>query len=300
MKNLLLATAASLALASPLWAQDTAQDPAKAAAPAAPALTAYDAATVVATVNGAQITLGNLIAMRDALPDQYKSIPDEELYPGLLDQIIDQTLLAAQVSDSPEHDPLRVKLQLENSRRGALASEVVAKEFEGAVEEAKVKAAYDAAFKDFKPEPEFNASHILVATEDEAKAIEAQLKDGGDFAAIAKEKSTDTASGAQGGELGWFGLGRMVPEFETAVSSLQPGQVSDPVKTQFGWHIVKLNEKRDSAPPPLEEVRADFENQIRQEAFQARVAELRAAATITKAEPTVPPTAIRQSDLLSN
>ncbi len=297
MKNLLLAATAGLALASPLWAQDAAT-PAPAAA--APTLSTYDVTTVVATVNNTQITLGNLIAMRDALPEQYKSIPDEELYPGLLDQIIDQTLLAAQVSASPDTDPLRVKLQLENSRRGALASEVVAKEFQGPVDEAKVKTAYDAAFKDFKPAPEFNASHILVATEDEAKAIETQLKDGGDFAAIAKEKSTDTASGAQGGDLGWFGLGRMVPEFETAVSSLEPGQVSAPIKTQFGWHIVKLNEKRDSAPPPLQEVRAEFENQIRQEAFQARVAELRAAATITKAEPTVPPTAIRQSDLLGN
>lgn len=292
MKKLLLATAAGLALAGPLWSQE--------ATPAPVATPVYDAATVLATVNGTSITLGHVISMRDALPEQYQSIPDEELFPGLLDQIIDQTVLAEQVSTSPENDPLRVKIQMENSRRGALASEVVAKEFEGPVDETKVQAAYDATFKDFTPEPEFNASHILVASEDEAKAIEAELAAGGDFATIAKEKSTDTGSGAQGGELGWFGMGRMVPEFETAVAALEVGQISAPVQSQFGWHVVKLNDTRESSPPPLDDVRADLENQVRQEAFQARVADLRAKATIERPDAPVPPAAIRESDLLSN
>ena len=223
-----------------------------------------------------------------------------------LERQVGQVLLARTVPVRPTAAGERMlrlarqTLALEDEARVIRANIAMTKTAEAAATDDALKSAYDTQYANAQPTTEYHAAHILVQTEDEAKAIEAQLKDGGDFAAIAKEKSTDTASGAQGGELGWFGLGRMVPEFETAVSSLEPGQISDPVKTQFGWHIVKLNEKRDSAPPPLDEVRADFENQIRQEAFQARVAELRAAATIDKVEPTVPPAALRQSDLLGN
>ena len=168
------------------------------------------------------------------------------------------------------------------------------------VSEADVQSAYDEAAKEFKPQKEFNASHILVASEDEAKAIEAQLKDGGDFAAIAKEKSTDPGSGAQGGSLGWFGAGQMVPEFQAAVETLKPGEISAPVQSQFGWHIVRLDEVRDTAFPPLAEVKDQIENQVRQQKLEAEVAALRAKAAIEKPENAVAPAAIRQVDLLQN
>ena len=288
---------AGLTLVTPALAEDPPAAPAaEAAAPAAPAT----AETVLATVNGQPITLGAIIVMRQGLPQQYQGLPDDVLLQGLVDQAIDQTLLAAEVSPDPANDPLAVRLQVENDRRAALAASLVQARMSEPVSEADVQSAYDEAAREFKPQKEFNASHILVATEDEAKAIEAQLKDGGDFAAIAKEKSTDPGSGAQGGSLGWFGAGQMVPEFQAAVETLKPGEISAPVQSQFGWHIVRLDEVRDTAFPPLAEVKDQIENQVRQQKLEAEVAALRAKAAIEKPENAVAPAAIRQVDLLQN
>lgn len=288
---------AGLTLVTPALAEDPPAAPAaEAAAPAAPAT----AETVLATVNGQPITLGAIIVMRQGLPQQYQGLPDDVLLQGLVDQAIDQTLLAAEISPDPANDPLAVRLQVENDRRAALAASLVQARMSEPVSEADVQSAYDEAAKEFKPQKEFNASHILVATEDEAKAIEAQLKDGGDFAAIAKEKSTDPGSGAQGGSLGWFGAGQMVPEFQAAVETLKPGEISAPVQSQFGWHIVRLDEVRDTAFPPLAEVKDQIENQVRQQKLEAEVAALRAKAAIEKPENAVAPAAIRQVDLLQN
>ena len=288
---------AGLTLVTPALAEDQPAAPAaEAAAPAAPAT----AETVLATVNGQPITLGAIIVMRQGLPQQYQGLPDDVLLQGLVDQAIDQTLLAAEISPDPANDPLAVRLQVENDRRAALAASLVQARMSEPVSQADVQSAYDEAAKEFKPQKEFNASHILVATEDEAKAIEAQLKDGGDFAAIAKEKSTDPGSGAQGGSLGWFGAGQMVPEFQAAVEALTPGQVSEPVKSQFGWHVIRLDEVRDTAFPPLAEVKDQIENQVRQQKLEAEVAALRAKAAIEKPENAVAPAAIRQVDLLQN
>lgn len=288
---------AGLALLTPAFAQDQAAPaPAAEAAPVAPA----SVDTVLATVNGTEITLGNVIAMRERLPEQYQGLPDDVLLQGVLDQLIDQALLAAEVSTDPANDPLAVKVHLENERRASLAAGLVQERIARPVDAAAVQAAYDAQVAAFKPAKEYSASHILVATEDEAKAIETELKDGGDFAAIAKEKSTDPGSGAQGGSLGWFGAGQMVPEFQAAVEALQPGQISEPVKSQFGWHVVKLDEVRDTAFPPLDQVKAQMEDQVRQQTLEAEITALREKATIVKPEAAIAPSAIRQGDLLQN
>ena len=191
-----------------------------------------------------------------------------------------------------------MKLAVENERRTALAGLAANAAVEGAVDDAKVKAAYDEEVAAFQPAPEFSAAHILVDSEDEAKALKAEIDGGKDFAEVAKANSSD-GSAANGGDLGWFGLGQMVPEFETAVVALEPGQVSAPVKSQFGWHLIKLNEKRETTPPPLDQARPEIENKLRQEALEARLVELRAAAKIEKPETGTPPAAIRESDLLN-
>jgi peptidyl-prolyl cis-trans isomerase C len=291
--------AAGVALASTAYAQDAGTPPAE-PKPAETAETkAYDAGTVLATVNGTEITLGHVIALREQLPPQYQSLPDETLFGGLLDQLVDQELLAEQQSASPESDPLTVKLQLENDRRGALAGIAAQAAVEGAVDDAAVQAVYDEEMKSFQPQPEFNASHILVDSEDKAKALKAEIDGGADFAEVAKANSSD-GSAANGGSLGWFGSGQMVPEFDAAVKGMEVGGVAGPVQTQFGWHLIKLNEKRDSTPPPLEQVRADIENRLRQEALQAKLEALRAEATIERPETGLPPAAIRETDLLTN
>ena len=275
---------AGMALASPLLAQDK----------------PYSAATVVATVNGKDITLGHVIAMRDRLPQQYQQLPDDVLLSGLVDQLVDQQLLADEELASPASDPLQVKLALDNERRGELAGLAANAAVADAVTDEAVKAAYEKQVADFKPAPEFNASHILVDSEDKAKELKAQIDGGASFADVAKANSSD-GSAADGGDLGWFGLGQMVPEFETTVQAMQVGQVSDPVKTQFGWHIIKLNDKRESAPPTLDQARPEIENQLRQAALQTKLDALRSAAKIEKPDTTaVPPAAIRESDLLTN
>ena len=291
---------AGLALATTVHAQD-AQAPANAATTpgtASPA-PAYDVTTVLATVNGNEITLGHLIALRDQLPPQYQNLPDDTLLKGLLDQIVDQEILAGTLSTAPDSDPLAVKLQLENDRRGALANLAAEAAVAEAVSDEAVQAAYDKEIGSFQPQPEWRASHILVDSEEKATALKAEIDGGKAFAEVAKENSSD-GSAANGGDLGWFGAGQMVPEFEAAVKTLKPGEVSGPVKSQFGYHLILLEETRESSPPALDAVRPQIENQLRQAALEAKLAELRAAATVERPDTGLPATAIRESDLLTN
>jgi peptidyl-prolyl cis-trans isomerase C len=279
---------AGLALSVPALAQDA----------AAPETGGYDASTVVATVNGTDITLGHVVVMLNRLPEQYQSVPDAALMGMIVEQLIDQTLLADTLSTDVADDPLSVKLHLENERRGNLALQALNAKIAESVTPEAVQAAYDAAIAGFEPATEYSAAHILVETEEEATDLRAQIEGGADFAALATEHSQDPGSGANGGSLGWFRLGQMVPEFEAAVVALEPGAVSQPVQTQFGWHLIRLDETRETTPPPLEAVRAEVENQVRQEAVQAEIQALRAGASIEVVENAVAPEAIRDSAVL--
>ena len=233
---------------------------------------------VVATVNGTDITMGHMIVVRSGLPDQYRNLPDDVLFKGILDQVIQQTILAAQAGgDTPD----RVRLALENERRALMAAEHMDVVLADAVTEDAVAAAYEKTYAGAVPEREFDASHILVETEDEAKALVTDLDGGADFAELAKEKSTGP-SGPRGGALGWFGTGQMVPEFENAVKDMEVGAVSPPIKTQFGWHVIKLNDTRSKDAPKIDDVRADLEQQVRMETVDAYIAKLTEGATISK------------------
>jgi peptidyl-prolyl cis-trans isomerase C len=275
MKRLLVSAAISLSLAAPVAAQD--------------------ASTVLATVNGTDITLGHLIAMRAMLPAQYQELPDEVLYNGMLDQLIQQEVVADSLRGSED---ARTKLTMENEDRAFLASVAIDAIAFDTIADADVQALYDANFADAGGDLEWNASHILVATEEEAQNLIDQLNDGADFVALAQEFSTGP-SGPNGGALGWFGTGMMVPEFETAVAGLEAGEISAPVQTQFGWHVVKLNESRISAPPALEDVRADLEEELRRQRVDAYLAELTEAAEITRPEVEIDMSLIRNIDLLT-
>jgi peptidyl-prolyl cis-trans isomerase C len=240
--------------------------------------------TVVATVNGTDITLGEMIQAASQLPPEYRQLPPDVLFQGVMDQLIQQQLLADTVTEVPG----RVELTLRNLRRQILAGDVVSQIGAEAVADEALQTAYDAATAGATAGTEYNAAHILVATEDEALAVIARIEGGEDFAAIAQEVSLDTGSGAAGGELGWFGPGMMVPEFEQAVVALADGggngAISPPVQSQFGWHVVRLNETRPQQPATLDEMRPQLEDQLRGEAIQARLDELEAAATIVRPE----------------
>ena len=144
-----------------------------------------------------------------------------------------------------------------------------------------IQAAYEDTYGNAEPETEYNASHILVETEEEAVALVTELEGGADFAELAMEKSTGP-SGPRGGALGWFGTGAMVAPFEEAVVALEAGAISAPVQTQFGWHVIKLNETRIKDAPPLEQVRGDLEETIQTQAIEAHIAELTEGAEITR------------------
>lgn len=236
--------------------------------------------TVVATVNGMDITVGHMIATKGTLPEQYQSLPDDVLFSGILDQLIQQTVLSQALEGEPSK---RITLTVENELRSMRASVVLDDKISGAITEESLQAAYDARFADTKPVTEFNASHILVKTEDEAKEIRKQLDEGAEFAELAKEKSTGP-SGASGGSLGWFGPGMMVKPFEEAVMTLKAGELSDPVKTQFGWHILILNETRLQDAPSLESIKGELEAEVQQKAVKDVITALTDKATITRTD----------------
>ena len=247
-KHLTLVAAAILAtqMASPLAAQDS---------------TDLSADTVVATVNGQDITLGHMIAARATLPEQFDQAAPQDLYNGILQQLIQQTALAQRVDNLP---PL-VALTLENEERSLKAGEAVEAAMLTAITDEDIQAAYDAQFADAEPQEEYNASHILVETEEDAVAVKEEIEGGAEFAAVAREKSTGP-SGPNGGELGWFGPGMMVPSFEAAVIALEVGEVSAPVQTQFGWHVITLNDARKQSVPTLDDVREELMATLRNEA----------------------------------
>lgn len=239
---------------------------------------AQDADTVVASVNGVDITIGHMIVARATLPEQYQSLPDDVLFEGILEQLINQTVLA----QSFEGDlPKRATLSIENETRSLTAGEVLEQVMGAAVTEESVLALYEEQAAQFEQTSEFNASHILVESEEDARAIIAEIEGGAEFAAVARDKSTGP-SGPNGGNLGWFGLGAMVPSFESAVTALDVGALSEPVQTQFGWHVIKLNDKRQTDMPELETIRPNLEAAVREAAVATRVDELKGAATISR------------------
>jgi peptidyl-prolyl cis-trans isomerase C len=150
-----------------------------------------------------------------------------------------------------------------------------------AVTKEDIEKAYQDTYLTGAKGQEYNASHILVESKEEAEAIALQLRGGAEFAEMAREKSTGP-SGPNGGALGWFSAGMMVAPFQTAVESLKPGEVSGPVETQFGWHVIKLNETRIQEAPDLAEVRGEIEVKLQQEAVEAKVDSLVSSAKVTR------------------
>ncbi|MBO9476066.1 peptidylprolyl isomerase [Shimia sp. R11_0] len=277
--NFLCATAAALCFALPVSAQDT------------PSLD-----TVMATVNGEVITLGDMISVHAGLQPQYQQLPVDTLFSSILDQLVQQTALAQSLNgEVPQH----VEIALNNERRTLLASEALEAFVAGnEVSDEDLQAAYDAKFSGFVGEDEYNASHILVPTEEEAKDIRKELTDGADFAETAKVKSTGP-SGASGGSLGWFGAGQMVKPFEDAVAELAVGEISQPVQTQFGWHLIILNDARKSEAPTFEEARQELLNNAQRTAVQAFIAKQAAAAEVDQSgADAVDPSLLLRKDLL--
>ena len=253
-----------------------------------------DADTIVATVNGTDITLGHMIALSESLPQQYQALPDDVLFKGILDQLIQQTALEQSVTNVAKRD----RLALENDRRGYLSGVALQVVVATAVTDATLQAAYDAKFARAEPATEYNAAHILVDTEDTAIDLKAQLDGGSDFAELARANSTDVGSGANGGDLGWFGTGMMVKPFEDAVIAAEVGKVTAPVRSDFGFHLILVKETRLAEAPTLDEMRDELAAEIERVTVEAHIKALTDAAQITRPGEGLDPTLLRDATLL--
>ena len=281
---------AAAAIGAPAGAQQPANPPpaAKPQPPAQPAQQQPKPNTalkdpVVATVNGQQIRLSELEVAQQALPPQYRNMPLKAVFPALLDRIIDSKLVVADGRKNKVTDDAAFKKRMAFVEDQVLQDFWLQREIAKRVTPEKMQQRYQERLKSTPAEEEVHARHILVATEDEAKALIADLKKGGAFDKLAKEKSTDKASGAEGGDLGWFKKTDMVKEFADAAFALKKGELTDaPVKTQFGYHVIKLEDRRQAPPPTFEELADQIREELARETVTQILDQLRAGAKIEK------------------
>lgn len=239
--------------------------------------------TVIATVNGDPITAGELALAGAEFADQLGQVPADRRDAAVLDLVINMRL-ASVAAEAEGMDALpQVTSRLDLARKRTLYSEFLRSRFVAAITPESVKARYDEEMANYVPAEEIRARHILVNNDQEAMAVEiiAELDAGGDFAKIAAEKSQDPGSGASGGDLGWFGRGMMVKPFEEAAFALEPGQhTKTPVKSDFGWHVILVEEKRMETPPTFEQEGPRIEQDLVRETFDREIGSLREAAKI--------------------
>ncbi|MDK9698027.1 MAG: peptidylprolyl isomerase [Siculibacillus sp.] len=236
---------------------------------------------VFARIDGQPITDKDVAAASTALASQLAQLPEDARKRAVVDRLIDMRVAATAATKAGLDQSDAFKARMDQVRTQLLIAEFLKAKVETAITEEVIKARYDKDVKAFDPPEEIQARHILVKTEDEAKKIIADLAKGGDFAAIAKEKSEDPGSATQGGDLGFFAPGDMVPEFETAAKTLAVGEVTKaPVKSQFGWHVIKLEGKRKQPVPALADVRDQVKQALVGETFSKMLEDLKKAAKI--------------------
>jgi peptidyl-prolyl cis-trans isomerase C len=253
----------------------------------APGMQAFAQDKVVATIDGKPITEGDLAVAESEIGSDMGTMPGPQKRTSLLEFLIDNQLFAeagekAKLDQGPDFET-----RLAYLKRRALRELYFEKVIKGSVSDADARKIYDDQVKLLKPEEEVSARHILVETEEQAKELKAKLDKGADFAQLAKENSKDPGSKDDGGNLGYFGHGQMVPQFEEVVFKLKKGEVSDPVKTQFGWHLVKLEDSRTKQPPAFEIVKDRIAQSLLLQKAQKTAMELRANAKIEIVDPEI-------------
>ncbi|CAN1723677.1 peptidyl-prolyl cis-trans isomerase C [Hyphomicrobium sp. 1Nfss2.1] len=252
----------------------------------APSAFAEDASDkVVVTVDGKPITEGEMKLAEGEVGQDLAQLPPEVKRRALAEYLIDNRLFAnaaeaAKLGETPEF-----KKYMDYLHERALREQYFEKSLKESVTEEEAKKIYNARLAQMKPEPEFAARHILVASEEKAKELRAKIAAGEDFAKVAKENSIDPASKSEGGFLGYFGPGQMLPEFENVVIKMQKGELSEPVKTAYGWHIIKLEDRRTKAPPSFDQVKDTIMNSLAVRKAQEASAEMRSKAKVEYVDP---------------
>ena len=245
-------------------------------------------AKVLAKIDGVEITDEDVqVALEDlgpSLPQQIEG-PQREAY--VLDYLIDLRLVAKQAAAEKMGEGAEVARRLAYYRDKVMMETLLGKVARDGSSDAVMKQVYDEAAAKQKPEEEISARHILLPTEDEAKAALKRVKGGEDFAKVADDVSKDP--GSKGGDLGWFARDRMVPEFGEAAFKLKKGEISEPVKSQFGWHVIKLEDKRQKSFPSFEEVKSQVAQYVAQKSQSDLITKLREGAKIERMEPSALP-----------
>jgi peptidyl-prolyl cis-trans isomerase C len=238
-------------------------------------LSAQEPGDVVAKVGDAEITEADMAFAAQDLGQELQRFPPTQWRKLLLDVMIDMELMAHAAREAGLDKDPDFQKQLEFLQLRALRNAYLGQKINADISEEDLKAAYDKEFADFEGAEELNASHILVKEKAEAEEIIKQLDEGADFAELAREKSTGP-SGSNGGSLGYFAKGQMVKPFEDAALALETGSYTkEPVETEFGWHVIRLDDKRRQAKPSLEDVAQGLRQQLMREAYDARMAELK-------------------------
>jgi peptidyl-prolyl cis-trans isomerase C len=250
-----------------------------------PAAGQEEADKVIATIGGKPVYQSELTFAETDLDPQFNSLPQEQKTAAALSALLDIKLMAQQAENAGLGKDKQFERRLGFLKDRALHNDYFKIKVVDGITDAAVKARYDKEVAATPPEQEAKARHILVDSEEQAKAVIEELNAGKDFVELAKEKSTGP-SGPQGGDLGYFTRGRMVPEFEEAAFALEPGDYTkEPVKTQFGWHIIKVEDKRDTPPPSFEQVADQIRRVLLQEQYLALIQEARAAVEVEVTDP---------------
>jgi peptidyl-prolyl cis-trans isomerase C len=242
---------------------------------------AEDSNPVLAKVNGQEIRQSDVAIAEEELGPSLQQMDPATRKDNLLSFLIDMKIVSKAAEDKKIDNTDEFKKRLAFTRNRLLMDSLLASEGKAATTDDAMKKVYEEASKQITGEQEVHARHILVETEDEAKAIKAELDKGADFAELAKKKSKDPGA-SDGGDLGFFTKEQMVPEFSAVAFSLEPGKISDPVKSQFGWHIIKVEEKRNRTAPPFDQVKSQIETYVTRKAQADYVAKLREAAKIER------------------
>ncbi len=243
---------------------------------------AQDFDIMVGDVNGEPIFLNEVMRLAEQLPAEYRQRPLESYFGGLVDDVIDSRLAAVAGAKSGLSEDPDIARLMKTAALRVLAEAWIAKEVNASITEEGLKANYDLFLADSTSREEVKARHILVPEEGTALAIIEKLSDGADFVELAKTESTGP-SGPNGGDLGYFPRGAMVPAFEAAAFELEPNSFTkEPVQTQFGWHIIKVEDKRIAQAPSFEEMKSKLRQNMLNQNLGRILEELRASAKINR------------------
>ena len=250
------------------------------------AVRAAEPGDVVAKVGNAEITEADLAFAAQDIGSDLQKFPPTQWRSILLDVLVDMELFAQAAKKDGLDESDDVKRQMGFLTLKVLRNAYLKDKINGAISDEELKAAYEKEYADFKGE-EIKARHILVKDQAEAQEIIKQLEDGADFAELAKEKSTGP-SGPNGGDLGYFSKGQMVPAFETAALALEKGSFTkEPVQTQFGWHVIKVEDRRPQEKPKFEDVAAKLRQELIRARYEKVMEELKAETPVEILDPTL-------------